>query len=187
MFAHSFDTGMNKALLWKSKFMQEREISSVLKKQDLIHGDRYEPLSSVHPTKTVRSQTGMLPSNPILRDPPHPPTYGGRNSSDQSRFQHSFKFQNLALRRKDQKHHHPHNGQPRSCPMGWGVKGYQRSALVLSLCCTDCRECSSWKPEHAQASTQRVVGLPLTGRYFPRATHGVGEGAHTDGARRQRW
>lgn len=106
MFAHSFDTGMNKALLWKSEFMQEKEISSVLKKQDLIHGDKYEPLPSVHPTKTVRSQTGILPSNPILH---HPPTYGGRNSSDQSRFQHSFKFQNLALRRKDQKHRHPHN------------------------------------------------------------------------------
>lgn len=37
MFAHSFHTGMNKGLLWKSKFMQEKEISSILKKQNRIH------------------------------------------------------------------------------------------------------------------------------------------------------
>lgn len=55
MSAHPFHTGMNKGSLWKSKFMQEKEISSILKTQNLIHGDKYQLLVSMHPTKTVRS------------------------------------------------------------------------------------------------------------------------------------
>lgn len=59
--------------------------------------ETHTTLPRVPPTTTVRSRTGILPSNPILY---HSRGRRRRNSSDQSWFQPSFKFQNQTLKKK---------------------------------------------------------------------------------------